>query len=289
VTRRKSVLGKGLSALIPDIPNVPALSRIFTCGIEQIYPNPRQPRKSFDQDSLDELAASISEKGILQPLLVRKVSEAGYELIAGERRWRAAQLIGLQEVPIIVMDVDDVESIQLSLIENIQRDDLNPLELADSYRVLLDLLDISHDDLSQKLGKKRSTITNILRLCNLPDQVQEKVRSGAISMGHARAILSCDDSETQIFVSDAVVKKDLSVRQTEKLINTLKRKAKKAPQTIFDIQHYIFERVQKELADIFQARVRIISRGRGKRIQIDFSSDDDLTRIVDIIKKRAFD
>lgn len=284
MTRRKNVLGKGLSALLPDLPKIGALSKISTCGIEQIKANPNQPRKAFSEESLAELAASISEKGILQPLLVRKISDDGYELIAGERRWRAAQKLGLQEVPVIVMDIDNLESIQLSLIENIQRDDLNPIELSNACRFLVDNLHISHDDLSQKIGKKRPTITNILRLSNLPEAVKDKLRSGEISMGHARALLGCDDSKTQILVCNTVVKKGLSVRQTEKLVNSLK-KSKEKKVSPLSFQNSILENVQAELTEILSTRVDIVSKGNRKMIQINFFSDDDLTRIVDIIKQ----
>jgi len=282
VVRRKTVLGKGLSALIPDMPETAIISRIITCGIEQIRPNPNQPRKSFDEESMKDLADSISEKGILQPLLVRKISDDEYELIAGERRWRAAQQAGLHEVPIMVMDVDNIESIQLSLIENIQRDELNPLDLAGAYRVLIDTFQISHEELSQKLSKKRSTITNILRLSNLPEPVRDKLRSGNISMGHARAMLGCDDPETQLFVCNAVVKKDLSVRQTEKLVHTLKNNKKKPYKS--SSMDPMIDHVQSELTTLLQTRVRIISKGKSKKIQIDFFTDEDLVRIVDIIK-----
>ncbi len=280
--RRKNVLGKGLSALIPDMPEIGTFSRIVTCGVEQIQPNPHQPRKSFDEESLKELAASISTKGILQPLLVRKVSDDGYELIAGERRWLAAQKAGLHEVPVIVMNVDNVESIQLSLIENIQRDDLNPLDLAGAYRVLIDTFHISHEDLSQRLGKRRSTITNILRLSNLPESVRDKLRSGDISMGHARAILGCDDPQVQTSVCTSVIKKDLSVRQTEKLITALKS-SKNKPSKVPSIDPGL-ALVQSELTEILKTRVRIISKGRHKKLQIDFFTNEDLIRIVDIIK-----
>jgi len=280
----KPALGKGLSALIPEKEKRDEAG-VVQIKIDSIQPNEYQPRKSFSDDTLNELVSSIKEKGIIQPVIVRKTGDDRYQLIAGERRWRAAKIAGLNTIPAIVKDVAPAESLELALIENIQREDLNPVETAEAFNRLITDFNLTHEDLSKKVGKDRATVTNYLRLLKLPDKVKEAIASGEITMGHAKALLQVDDENTQIELAGVIVERGLSVRQAEVLcrkgiVKRLKRKAEvsRDPQIVS---------LEEKLMQSLGTKVRIIHRShnKGGKIEIEYYSLDDLDRLLDILIK----
>jgi ParB family chromosome partitioning protein len=277
---KRTALGKGLAALIPDATPEEA-KRLQYCGIEEIAPNEAQPRKHFDEAKLEELAASIREKGILEPLVVRR-SDRGYELIIGERRWRAAQKAGLQEVPILVKEVKDGEVLELSLIENLQRENLNPIEEADGFRRLIDEFGLNQEDLAGRVGKNRTTITNALRLLKLPPEVIEQLIQDRITAGHARAILSLETRERQKELCRLIVKRGLSVREAETLAKRWSKKPKKS--SISDRSRLELASQLKALQDSLKrhlgTQVRITPMGKKGKIEIEYYAFEDLERIV---------
>ncbi len=278
----RQALGKGLGALIPEpiSPEMDGKKSYAICGIEEIRPNPFQPRKAFADGQLQELVASIREKGILQPLVVRRKGN-GYELIAGERRWRAAQKAGLREVPIIIKEVSESELLELSLIENIQRENLNPVEEGEAYKRLMDQFHLTQEEISKQVGKDRTTITNAVRLLKLPQDIRQSLIDGSISMGHARAFLSLDGPEKQRLALKKVLAGSLSVRQTENLVKRLGRKSSSSlPKKIQE-----WSPLLEELQRAFGTKVRIIARGKGGKIEIEFYSRDELDRIIDLLRK----
>ncbi len=283
---KRVALGKGLDALIPELKSTERKNLIY-CGIEEIRPNPHQPRKHFDDAKLQELANSIKEKGILEPLLVRKIPE-GYELIVGERRWRAAQKAGLKEVPVVVKEIDPTSALELSLIENLQREDLNPIEEAEAYQRLIEEFHLSHEALSARLGKDRTTITNAIRLLKLPSEIKEHLLQNHLSPGHARAILSLEDQEKQKELCHLILRKGLSVRQTEALAKKWSGKPKKKPseKTQDDLKLQLAS-LQESLRRYLGTKVLIHSKGKKGRIEIEFYSHEDLERIVESILKNA--
>ncbi len=274
---QKKVLGRGIGALLHVAEEE---KRLVTCGIEEVIPNKHQPRKVFDPVKLKELVSSIKEKGVIQPLLARRI-DGGYELIAGERRWRAAQMAGLREVPIIIKDVRDTDMLELALIENIQRADLNPIEEAEGYQKLIDEFDYTQEELSIRMGKERSTITNQLRLLRLPEPVKEDISKGVVSTGHAKAILGLASPEKQLEAHSVIVKKGFSVRESEALVKRLAKgqpakRAKKVGIEIADIQ----ERLMRSLG----TKVRVLGSGRKGKIVIEYYSPDELDRLISILK-----
>jgi ParB family chromosome partitioning protein len=281
---KRKTLGKGLNALLPDIASVmEEEKRVMpanVCNIEDIRPNPYQPRKSFDSEKIEELAASLRANGVIQPLVVRERPD-GYELIAGERRWRAASLAGLREVPIVIKDVPDHEVLRLSLIENIQRENLNPMEEAEAYLSLTKEFDLSQESLADLVGKDRSTITNALRLLKLPEKIKHDVTSGKISSGHARAILGIDTDAKKQKLHREVLKRELSVRQTEKLAKKMRKEGPLSPRRKEDVQ---VQHIREKLQRILGTQVKIIRKGEKGRIEITFFSDDDLERILEAIQ-----
>ncbi len=277
---KKKGLGKGLGALIPDADLLARTSdQFFYCGIEEITPNPYQPRQSVRDKAFEELVQSIRERGILQPLLVRSKDE-GYQLIAGERRWRAAQLAGLQRVPVIIKESAEPESFELALIENIQRKDLNPIEEGGAYRRLQQEFRLSQDSIAKKIGKDRSTVANMIRLLKLPERIRNDLVDGVMGMGHARALLALPDSELQLQARDTIVKKGLSVRETEKLVQALQKRKKKAKAALQADSH--IRAIIDRLIRHFGTKVSINRRGKRGKIEIEFYSDDDLQRILDL-------
>src|SRR5688500_14831473 len=221
---KRPALGRGLSALIPDAVDAPPRDKPFEIDLDRLVPNPQQPRSAFDEASLEELAQSIRRNGVIQPILARRAGDR-FEIIAGERRWRAAQRAGLMKAPVIVRDVPDDRLLEVALIENIQRDDLNPIEEASAYRRLADEMHLTQDAIAAAVGKDRSSIANTLRLLRLPDEVRNLVSAGSLSMGHARALLSIDAPAAQRELAREIVAKGLSVRETEALV---KRRAEPA-------------------------------------------------------------
>lgn len=276
---KKTGLGKGLEALLPRGTQEEKEPAIFSCAIEEVKPNPYQPRRVIKNDRLEELAASIKEKGVIQPIIVRRV-DSGYELIAGERRWHAAQKAGLKSIPIIVKDVSPAEVLELALIENIQREDLNPLEEAEAYNRLTQEFGLTQEELASRVGKERSTVANFLRLLKLPDYIKENIWAEDLSMGHARVLAGIEDPEGQRMVRDTIIKKGLSVRETEALVRRLKKPLRPTGQRQPDSHTLsLAEEIMRHLG----TKVRISRRGKRGKIEIDFYSEEDLARIVDYI------
>ena len=279
----RQVLGKGLGALIPEKPSLEALEgkKIFSiCGIEEIKPNPFQPRKFFSDEQLQKLVESIQTKGILQPLVVRSKG-SGFELIAGERRWRAAQKAGMKEVPVIIKDVSESELLELSLIENIQRENLNPIEEGEAFKRLIDHFRLTQEEISKQVGKDRTTITNALRLLKLPQDIKQSLAEGAISMGHARAFLSLDGPEKQRLALKKVLAGGLSVRQAENLVKRLQQKSSPALPKKSQEWDPLVDELQRALG----TKVKIVTRGKRGKIEIEFYSHDELDRIIDLLRR----
>ncbi|MFA4992587.1 MAG: ParB/RepB/Spo0J family partition protein [Candidatus Omnitrophota bacterium] len=281
----RKALGKGLSALIPEKTfegQTHKKEEIVYLQSEQIKPNPFQPREDFDQQSIEELAQSIKEKGVIQPLLVRRRGD-NYELIAGERRFRAANILNLKEIPVIVRDVSDQDSLELALIENIQREGLNPIEEAHAYQHLMDKFQVTQEKISEVLGKARVTITNTLRLLKLPYEIQEEMKKGRISFAHGRALLEIEDINHQRKLVQDVISKGLSVRELESLIKSIRPKSIK--RNIGQGQREpLVAILEEQLQHALATKVRISKRKKRGHINIEFYSQEDLERIVNVIK-----
>lgn len=274
----KKALGKGLKALIgepQDLVRYEPSSRNHI-DVDLIEPNPLQPRKDFDEEKLVALGASIKADGVLQPILVRRAGEK-YQIIAGERRWRAALKAGLLSIPATIRDADDEDMLKIALIENLQREDLNPIEEANAYKTLIDSHDLTQETLARYVRKNRTTITNTLRLLGLPDEVQAHVSRGTISMGHARALLGLEDSSAQVDLCERIADEGLSVRQVEALVKKGVRPRRKRPVPVVDPD---VRRVEDELQRALGTKVRIRSAGKRGTIEISFSSPDQLEGII---------
>jgi ParB family chromosome partitioning protein len=272
----RKALGKGLSALIPEADEL--AGAFFQCPVEAIEPNPYQPRKRFGEKELEELAASVKEKGILTPLLVSKAGES-YRLIAGERRWRAAQKAGLERVPVVVRESSAMESLELALIENIHRKDLNPIEEAMAYQRLLEDTEITQEELAKRVGRERTTITNALRLLKLPRVIQQDVVEERLTMGHARALAGLKSREDQLAFRDLILKKALSVRQAELLVKRAEN-SRGSGKRMIQQDSYI-QSLEENLKRSLGTKVEIARRGKQGRISIFFYSDDELDRLLD--------
>ena len=287
---KKKALGRGLDALFPDITPVEnGESDYFLCEVDAIAPNRFQPRNRFSEDELAELAASIKQEGIIQPIVVRKAA-AGYELVAGERRLRAARMAGLTRVPTVVRDITDQQHLVFSIIENVQRENLNPLEEADGYHTLVSKFEFSQEQVAETVGKSRSAIANFLRLRHLPDHIKDSIKEGRISMGHARALLGVRTPQQQNAVWQDVIKKDLSVRQTEALVKaaaqaTQKASAPTAPKKSRSTEATYFSNIAEELSRSFGTKVQIKRKGKKGKVEIEFYSDDDLNRVLELLGK----
>lgn len=281
-TKSRSVLGRGLDALI--IPQeTEGRDDLIVCGIEEVYPNKEQPRKHFDEEKLNELVASIKEKGVIQPITVRKrkSNDGAYQIITGERRWRASQRAGLKEIPVIVKDVGDREALELALIENIQREDLNAIEQALGYKNLIEGFMFTQEDLAEKLGKSRTSIANSLRLLKLPDNVKEKVISSEISEGHARSLLALYNSDDVNIALAKIVEKGMSVRDAERLVK--KMNAPKVKKEVIKPEQ--FKHVENDLINYFKTKVKIQNRGSKGKIILEYYSNSDLIRLVELLTK----
>jgi ParB family chromosome partitioning protein len=280
---KRMALGKGLGALLPEFGQAEPKT-LFYCGIEEIIPNRSQPRKHFDESKLQELAESIKEKGILEPLIVRRTDQ-GYELIVGERRWRAAQKAGLKEVPVIVKEVEGREVLEISLIENLQREDLNPIEAAEAFKHLIEEFNLSQEDLSKRIGKDRTTITNTLRLLKLPLEVRNQLLQNRITSGHARAILSLESKEKQKELCALIIKKGLSVREAESIAKRWAEKPKKSITPVKprgDLESQLSS-LQDSMRKYLGTKVHITQKGKRGKIEIEYYSHEDLERIVEAI------
>jgi len=287
-------LGKGLDSLIPAnvLDNVEtkqtkekAATPDSFVDINKVEPNKTQPRKLFDEDALLELAESIKQVGLLQPILVQDRDDY-YEIIAGERRWRACKIAGLKKIPVIIRKFTEQEIVEISIIENIQREDLNPIEEATAYKRLLDEFKLKQDEIAEKVSKNRTTITNSLRLLKLCDDVQQMVIDGKLTTGHARAILSIEDAGEQTLLAEKIFDEKMSVRDVEKYIKNL-NKPEKTKKKVNESLKVIYANLEEELKQVFGTKTSIVSKndeGAGK-LEIEFYSHDDLERIIDIIKK----
>jgi len=283
MTQQKKVLGRGLGALIAAKETPPATPGLMVLSLDQIAPNPYQPRKTFNEGSIDELARSVREHGIVQPLVVSRFGDR-YRLIAGERRYRAAQKAGLTSVPVVIKDdLKEGDALQIALIENIQREDLNPIEEAMAYHQLHEEFGLTQEEISKRVGKERSTVANFLRLVKLPEPVKKLLASGQLSMGHARALLAVESPKKQEQLADRVVKRNLSVRQTEMLAaNSGGKPAEKKEK-----EKDVFTRdAEEKLQRALRTKVEIDRKRRGGLIRIRFASEDDLIRIYDEITGR---
>ncbi|CAK8723239.1 Chromosome partitioning protein, ParB family [Candidatus Electrothrix laxa] len=284
----KNVLGRGVAALLPDDISLDDESRFFLCDIDKIEANPHQPRSNFDEEKLKQLAESIRERGIIQPLLVSSNGGNRYQLIAGERRLRAARLIGEEEVPVVIMETSsDDETLELALIENIQRQDLNPIEEAIAYARLIEEFRLTQEEVARKVGRKRSTVTNTLRLLKLPSSMQNDVASALISEGHARVLLRLKDDPLHMqVIRDRILKEDLSVRQTENLCRQAVQK-KKAPvkkeKTQDGLPIAYCRSLSTQLTNRFNTKVRIIQNGIRGKLEIEYYSPDDLDRLISLV------
>ncbi len=284
--RRESGLGKGLDALFPDIgiSQNEISGNMMECDVDKIVPNPYQPRRDFPENEMLELADSVKVQGILQPLLVRESSSDGYELIAGERRLRAAKMAGLFKVPVIIKNIGDHELLELSIVENIQRQNLNPMEEAEAYLRLLTDFKMTQEKIARQVGKSRSAVANFLRLNQLPNDIKSSIKDGLISMGHARALLGAETSALQRQAWKTVILRGLSVRETEALIHRLNsekdrvKKPEKRPEDIY------FLHIEEDLARHFGTKVLIKRRGQKGKVEIEFYSNDDLDRLLSLFK-----
>ncbi len=280
---KRPALGRGLSALIPEAPKPPVSSeRALDIDIDLLRPNRFQPRTTMDDAGIEDLAKSIKSNGIIQPIVVRK-AEDGYEIVAGERRWRASQRAGLLKVPVVVRDIPEERMLAAALIENVQREDLNPIEEAQAYRRLADDYQLTQEQIADAVGKDRSSVANYLRLLRLPAEVRNNVGSGALSMGHARALLSLTDEAAQLRVSRDIVTRNLSVRETESIVKKppIADVPREAPQK--DVHTRAAE---DKLRFALGTRVRINRKGKGGRIEIDFQNEDELNRLYEQLTGR---
>ena len=278
-------LGRGLNALLGD-PGLPEQNEgSISLPISQVEPGLNQPRKRFDQGALDDLAESIRVHGIIQPLTVRRLATGYYQIIAGERRWRAAKAAGLQEVPAVIIEADDRKVMELGLIENLQREDLNPAEEARGYRTLMEEYGLTQEQVAQQMGKSRPAITNTLRLLALPDQVMKLVEEGSLSAGHARAILGAPTAALQTEAAKKVVEGQLSVRQTEALIKALQKEKKEKPKEAApDLSLYLGE-LEKDLSGRLGRKVKIAHKGKKGRIELEYYNEQDLETLLGLLQR----
>ncbi|HRZ13995.1 MAG TPA: ParB/RepB/Spo0J family partition protein [Candidatus Omnitrophota bacterium] len=273
----RKALGKGISALIPE-PEKDRGEKIALIPTEQITANPLQPREDFSSEELDDLVSSIREKGILQPVLVRRKGDA-FELIAGERRLRAAKMLSLQEVPVIIKDVDDRDSLELALIENVQRQNLNVIEEARAFQYLIEKFNLTQEEVSQVIGKSRESVANMLRLLKLPTEVLDEIRGGRMSFGHGRALLELQDENQQRRLAQTTISKSLSVRELENLVKHSRPRSRRLAITAAGLDPFV-SLLEAELQQILATKVRIIKRKKRGRIVIDFYSQEDMERII---------
>lgn len=281
---KKNVLGRGLGALIEDAGSKHEEGMFREIPLEQIDANPYQPRSKFDQEGLNELASSIQRIGIVQPITVRKIGDNKYQLISGERRYRACSIAGLTHIPSYVRESGDNEMLEMALVENIQREDLNSIEIALSYKRLIEECSLTQEELSERVGKKRTTITNYLRLLKLPPEIQLGLREDKISMGHARAIINVDDSETQIMLFEQILRYDFSVRRIEEIVRNLsteqqeiKKKKKKSPSQ---------KEARRKIAAAMGCKVTITSRDNGGgKISLTYENDQEFRSIYEKLTK----
>ncbi|MEK6815947.1 MAG: ParB/RepB/Spo0J family partition protein [Nitrospirota bacterium] len=282
----KPALGKGLGALIPEFAPSPGrhAEGVRLLGLEEIHPNVYQPRRIFDDERLKELSDSIRERGIIQPVLVTRRPEGGYMLIAGERRWRAARLAGLAEIPAIMKESSPADRLEIALIENIQREDLNPIETAEAYQRLVREFKLTQEDISARVGKPRATVANFLRVLSLPPEIKQEMASGQVSMGHAKAILSLDKKADQLLLLRAIIRRGLSVREAEETARRMgKAKPAGARPPVRKAGDVHVSQLEDRLRRALGAKVRVQSRGAGGTIEITYASRSELDRLVELL------
>ncbi|SFB22671.1 chromosome partitioning protein, ParB family [Acetitomaculum ruminis DSM 5522] len=290
--KKTKALGKGLDSLIPRVEDeeekevkvnkkTSEKKDALEIEINKIEPNKKQPRKNFDEDALAELSESIKQFGLIQPIVVRKIDKGYYEIIAGERRWRASKLAGLKKVPVIIKDYNELETMEISLIENIQRQDLNPVEEALAYKNLLENFNLKQDELAERVSKSRTAVTNSLRLLNLCEKVQAMLIDEMISTGHARALIPIEDEELQYELAQKIFDEKLSVRETEKLVKRIKKGEPQKPSKTPD---NTYVEVEEKISGIFGSKVKVNGNTKGKgKIEIEYYSLDDFERIYDML------
>ncbi|HEY5998926.1 MAG TPA: ParB/RepB/Spo0J family partition protein [bacterium] len=285
MTRR--ALGRGLGALIPQrTPDqhptaaTPPQAGLLQLELSKIVPSPHQPRKEFPTDKLNELTASIAAKGVIQPIIVRPLDDGRYELIAGERRWRAAKQAGLARIPAVVRSVESADAMEMSLIENVQREDLNPIETARGYQHIADTLDFTHEEIAARVGKDRSSVTNLIRLLTLPEEIQGDVASGVLSMGHARAILAIPGRDGQLAARRAILSKGLSVREAEKLAKRAGKAPKVGSDGHKDKKDIYINELEESIRRALGTKVAIRHRGKRGVIELHYFSLDELDRLA---------
>lgn len=287
---QKRGLGKGITALIPlndPLLNSQAINKntIVELDINKIEPNKEQPRKNFNEQSLNELAESISNYGLIQPIVVKK-TEDYYMIITGERRWRASRIAGLKAVPCIVKEYSSQETLEVSLIENIQRENLNPIEEAKAYNILINEFNLTQENVAEKVGKSRSNITNILRLLNLDSRVQNFIIENKITSGHARALLAIEDNNIQFELAEKIIEDSLSVRQVELLVKSMNNKLNKPPKEEEPKEdNPIYKNIELEFSNILGTKVQISRNKKKGKIEIEYYSDEDLERLISLIKE----
>ena len=280
-------LGRGLGALIPEGVSMAPPAAERRVHVSEIRPNPRQPRRYFDEQRIAELADSIRQQGVLQPLVVRK-ADSGYELIVGERRFRAAQRAGLERVPVIVKEVSDAESLEMALVENIQREELTPIEEALAYRQLMDEFQLTQEDVAKRVGKSRPVIANLLRVLNLPEEIKGDVDRGNLSVGHARSLLALETPDKQIALARQIIRQGLSVRETETLVarslegieQTAAHDRPAEPEKMADQAHIYLKAIEEELMRQLGTKVRLHPRKKGGKIEIEYYSNQELDGLL---------
>ncbi len=280
MAKKRKALGKGLSALIPEEIEVEDSNSIENIDVDLITPNPNQPRKMFDKEKLNELSESIKQHGLIQPIIVRK-EENLYRIIAGERRWRACKIAGLTEIPSIIRDIENRNASEIALIENIQREDLNPIDEAQAYEYIMNRYDATQEELSKIVGKSRVYVTNIMRLLKLDDYVKDKIKSNEITSGHGRALLSVN-KENQIKLTDKIIAENLSVRDIEKLVRENKS-TEKIKKVKVEKDKYIAY-VEELLTAKFSTKVNINKKKNKGKIEIEYKGNNDLNRILELLK-----
>ncbi|ERI90519.1 putative stage 0 sporulation protein J [Clostridiales bacterium oral taxon 876 str. F0540] len=276
---KKFGLGKGLGALIPEEEITSTDNEILKISINLIKANENQPRKTFDEEKIESLSESIKEHGVVQPIVLRKENDT-YVIVAGERRWRAAKLAGLKEIPAVVMELTDKQVLEISLIENIQREDLNPIEEATAYKKLINDFQFTQEELGKRIGKSRTAVTNCLRLLNLDSRVQEYLIDEVVSEGHGRALLAIEDKDLQYRVAQTIIDEGLNVRDTEKLIRNL---GKVKPEKKEKENNIYYNDIKDKLENYFGTKVSLVNKKNKGKIEIEYYSEDDLQRILDIL------
>lgn len=295
--QNKDALGKGIRSLLQSIDSdlkttagslktkvVEEATGVIRIPVENIEPNPKQPRRDFDEQALQELASSIKLHDIIQPITVSKIAGNKYRLISGERRWRASKLAGLKDIPAYIRQANDQELLELALLENLQREDLNAMEIALSYKRMMEELSHTQEQVAERMGKDRSTVTNYIRLLKLPPDIQVAVRNGEISMGHARALINVDTIDKQLFIFDEIKSKGLSVRQTENLVRNLYKEGEEKKPTVTNSLPVTYQKIEDKLASHFSTRVKLRHSKNGSgQITFDYYSLEEMNKLLDLM------